>query len=96
MQIDDGRVYDLAFDESERTNLAQEIARIDHRFKQGDVGNAIVGLSGHWPAFLEAFVSDDAVAARARLQAPPPAAAASPPPPERRQGALDRFRGWWQ
>lgn len=96
VQIDDVRVYDLAFDETERTSLAQEIARIDHRFKQGDVGNAIVGLSGHWPAFLEAFVSDEAVAARARLQAPPPAATASPPPAERRQGALDRFRGWWQ
>ena len=96
VQIDDVRVYDLAFDETERTSLAQDIARIDHRFKQGDFGAAIVGLSGHWPAFLEAFVSDDAVAARARLQAAPPAAAVSPPVPERRQGALDRFRGWWQ
>jgi hypothetical protein len=96
VQIDDVSVYDLAFDETERNNLAQEIARIDHRFKQGEVGAALLGLAGHWPAFLEAFVSDEAVAARERLRSPPAAAAGGPPPPERRQGALDRFRSWWQ
>ncbi|MFM1903617.1 MAG: hypothetical protein RLZZ440_1517 [Planctomycetota bacterium] len=97
VQIDDVSVYDLAFDETERTGLAQEIARIDHRFKQGDVGAAIVGLTGHWPAFLEAFVSDEAVAAREQLRSPAASpGGGGPPPPERRQGALDRFRSWWQ
>jgi len=96
VQIDDVSVYDLAFDETERNSLAKEIARIDHQFKQGDVGGALTGLQGHWPAFLESFVSDEAVAARARLRA---AAAAVQPvttPAEKRQGVLDRFRGWWQ
>ena len=94
VQIDDVSVYDLAFDETERNSLAKEIARIDHQFKQGDVGSALTGLEGHWPAFLESFVSDEAVAARARLRA----AAVEPvaPPAEERQGVLDRLRGWWQ
>jgi hypothetical protein len=93
VQVDDVCVYDLAFDEAERTSLAKEIARIDHLFKQGDLGGALIGLAGHWPAFLENFVSDAAVAARARLQIAP---AAAEPPAEKRQGTLDRFRGWWQ
>ncbi len=96
VQIDDVRVFDLAFDENERNSLAKEIARIDHQFKNGDVGGALVGLEGHWPAFLAAFVSDEAVAAMVRRRAGPVAEAADQPPAEERQGALDRFRGWWQ
>lgn len=96
VQIDDVSVYDLAFDETERAGLAKELARIDHQFKQGDVGAAIVGLTGHWPEFLEAFVSDEAVAAWAKLRAPPAAATPAPQQPEQRQGALDRLRSWWQ
>ena len=96
VQIDDVRVFDLAFDENERNSLAKEIARIDNQFKNGDVGGALVGLEGHWPAFLAAFVSDEAVAAMVRRRAGPVAEAADQPQAEERQGALDRFRGWWQ
>jgi hypothetical protein len=94
VQIDEVRVYDLAFDESQRSEIAKTLARIDHRFKAGDVGGAIIDLHGHWPAFLEAFVSDAAVAAR--QQATEPQTAVAPSPPEvPRQGMFDRFRGWW-
>jgi hypothetical protein len=94
VQIDEVRVYDLAFDESQRAEIAKALARIDHRFKAGDVGGAIIDLEGHWPSFLEAFVSDAAVASRQRAAEPQTAVAPSPPD-EPRQGMLDRFRGWW-
>jgi hypothetical protein len=94
VQIDEVRVYDLAFDESQRSEIAKAIARIDHRFKAGDIGEAIIELEGHWPAFLEAFVSDAAVATRQQAAEPQTAVAPSPPE-EPRQGMLDRFRGWW-
>jgi hypothetical protein len=98
VQIDEVRVFDLAFDEAQRGEIARQVARIDHRLKAGDVGGALLDLEGHWPAFLKAFVSDGAVAARARAEAKqqqPQAAAASPPEPEERQGMFDRLRGWW-
>ncbi len=94
VQIDEVRVYDLAFDESQRSDIAKALARIDHQFKAGDVGGAITGLEKHWPAFLEAFVSDAAVAAHQQA-AEPQTAVAPAPPDEPRQGMLDRFRGWW-
>jgi hypothetical protein len=95
VQIDNVRVFDLAFDAEQRGRLAQQIARISHRFNQGDLGAAVVGLEGHWPAFLEAFIDDAAVAAMAR-EAPPPAEVRQTAPAEERQGMLDRLRGWWQ
>ncbi len=94
VQIDDVQVFDLAFDEAQRGDIARQVARIDHRIKTGDVGGALLDLEGHWPAFLEAFISDDAVAARA-LAEEEPQAAASTPAPEERQGMFDRLRGWW-
>ncbi len=94
VHVDEIRVFDLAFDEAQRAEIARSLALVDHRFKAGDLGAALVELEGHWPAFLEAFVSDDAVATRARAESEPRAAATAAPP-EPRQGMLDRFRGWW-
>jgi hypothetical protein len=93
VQIDDVRVFDLAFDASQRGRLATRIAALSHRFNQGDVGAALVGLDGHWPAFLEAFVTDEKLAAVA-TQAPEPPQQGPPATP--RQGMVDRLRGWWQ
>ncbi|MFM7138091.1 MAG: hypothetical protein ACKO1M_13635, partial [Planctomycetota bacterium] len=96
VQIDDVRVFDLAFDASQRGRLAKRIAAISHRFNQGDVGTALVGLDGHWPKFLETFVSDERLAAVAN-QAPEPGPQGKPVEPEpSRQGMVDRLRGWWQ
>jgi hypothetical protein len=93
VHIDDVRVFDLAFDAAQRGRLAKRIAALSHRFSQGDVGAALAGLDGHWPEFLETFVTDEKLAAVAR-RAPEPA---SPTPPaEPRQGMVDRLRGWWQ
>lgn len=95
VQIDEVQVYDLAFDEVQRDEIAKGLARLDHRFKAGDVGGAIVDLQAHWPAFLDAFVSDAAVAARHAAAAEPHSAVAPSPPDQPRQGMLDRVRGWW-
>jgi len=93
VQIDDVRVFDLAFDAAQRGGIATRIAALSRRFGQGDVGAALIGLDGPWPEFLETFVSDEQVAAVAR-QAPSPAPAR--PQAEPRQGMVDRLRGWWQ
>ena len=93
VQIDDVRVFDLAFDASQRGRLATRIAALSHRFSQGELGAALVGLDGHWPEFLETFVNDDTLAAVAE-RAPEPVQPAPPPAP--RQGMIDRLQGWWQ
>jgi hypothetical protein len=95
VQIDDVRVFDLAFDESQRVQLSRVIAGLDQRFKAGDCGGCIAVLDGYWPAFLESFVSDAAVVAAEQVQ---DAVTAPRPKPEERQagGMLDRVRGWWQ
>jgi hypothetical protein len=95
VQIDDVRIFDLAFDASQRGRLAQQIAGLSHRFNQGDVGAALVGLEGHWPMFLETFVSDAAVAA-VLPQPPAPSPTDPAPPAAPRQGMTDRLRSWWQ
>jgi len=94
VEIDDVRVFDLAFDADERGWLARQAARIDHRSKQGDVGGALLALEGHWPVFLETFVDDEAVAAVARRA--DTTTDAAPAKDERRQGVVDRIRGWWR
>jgi hypothetical protein len=93
VQIDDVQVFDLAFDAPQRGRLAQQIAGLSHRFNRGDVGAALAGLEGHWPIFLETFVSDAAVAAALPQ---PPAPADPAPPAAPRQGMTDRLRSWWQ
>jgi hypothetical protein len=95
VQIDDVRIFDLAFDASQRGRLAQQIAGLSHRFNQGDIGAALVGLEGHWPMFLETFVSDAAVAA-VLPQPPAPSPTDPAPPAAPRQGMTDRLRSWWQ
>lgn len=94
VEIDDVRVFDLAFDAEERGWLARQAARIDHRFKQGDVGGALVALEEHWPTFLQTFVAEEAVAALARRTEPVPQP--EPAKAAERQGMLDRVRGWWR
>jgi len=93
VQIDDVRVCDLAFDAAQRGRLAGRIAALSHRFGQGDVGAALVGLEGHWPEFLETFV-DDAKLAEVARRAPEPQQPEQPA--AARQGMMDRLRGWWQ
>jgi hypothetical protein len=91
--IDDVRVLDLAFEESQRVQLSRLIARFEQSLATRDIGGCVVGLDGHWPRFLTEFVSDAAVA---RMAAVPVPAAAPPAKPAAPAGMLDRVRGWWQ
>jgi hypothetical protein len=91
--IDDVRVLDLAFEESQRVQLSRLITRFEQSLATRDIGACVVGLDGHWPRFLAEFVSDAAVARMAAVPAP---AAAPPAKPAAPAGMLDRVRGWWQ
>jgi hypothetical protein len=98
VQIDGVRVFDLAFDESQRVQLSRRLATMDERLAAGDAGACLVELEGYWPRFLAEHVSDEAVAAVREAVArqegsAPPAPAATP---ARSGGVLDRVRRWWQ
>lgn len=58
VRIDEVRVFDLAFEESQRVQLSKALALIDHRLASGDVGACLVELDTHWPRFLMGLVPD--------------------------------------
>jgi hypothetical protein len=60
VQVDDVRIFDLAFDESQRVQLSKVLALADHHLASGDLGACVLDLDSHWPRFLDAFVTDDA------------------------------------
>lgn len=89
--IDDVRIYGLAFEESQRVQLAKLLAGVDQHLRDGSIATAARELDGHWPRFLEAFVPDQLPEKTAE------GAAAEPPAePERRAGVMDRLRRWWR
>ncbi|MCE9630890.1 MAG: hypothetical protein K8S94_09295 [Planctomycetia bacterium] len=95
VEIDDVRVFDLAFDESQRVQLTRAISVLDRECKEGRLAACIAGLGGYWPAFLESFVTDAAVAASAE-QAQRAAGAPAEPTPRQAGGMFDRVKSWWQ
>jgi hypothetical protein len=98
VQIDDVRVFDLAFDDSQRSEITKAVSLLEHQAAADEIGAALASLDGLWPSFLEAFVSDAAVAAtQAASQPEPTPSEVAPQAPERQAGGmLDRFRSWWQ
>ncbi|MFM9059659.1 MAG: hypothetical protein ACKOSQ_11140 [Planctomycetaceae bacterium] len=91
VEIDDVRVFDLAFAEAERGRLSRQIGALEAAVEAGDVGSSLVALDGYWPRFLEAHVPVP------EAPTPPPATAASPPAkPVQRTGVLDRMWRLWQ
>jgi hypothetical protein len=98
VQIDDVRVFDLAFDDSQRARITTAVSLLEHQATHGDLGGCLVGLEGFWPMFLDAFVSDAAVAAVQVVTAPPAAAppAAAEPADRQAGGMFDRLKSWWQ
>ncbi len=98
VQLDGVRVFDLAFDESQRVRLSRRLAVMEERLAAGDAGACLVELDGYWPRFLVEHVSDDAVAAARQAFARDAAPAAESPPasPVRSGSMLDRLRRWWQ
>jgi len=58
VRIDEVRVFDLAFEESQRVQLSKALALIDHHLASGDLGACLVELDGHWPRFLMELVPE--------------------------------------
>jgi hypothetical protein len=91
VEIDEVRVFDLAFDESQRVQLSRIVSRAEQCLAAGDLGGCILELDGHWPRYLEAFVPLPPEPVAAATPAEP-----APSPPEERTGVLDRMWRLWQ
>ena len=98
VEIDGVRVFDLAFDESQRVQLSRRLSVMEQRLAAGDLGSCLIELDTYWPRFLAAFVSDDALAALREDSLRTPGGPAEPPvsPTERSGSMFDRVRRWWQ
>jgi len=81
VEIDDVRLFDLAFDESQRVQLTRLLTGLDQRLAADDVGGCLVQLDGHWPRYLEAFVPERV------------AAAAEPP---KAKTSRVKAKNWWK
>jgi hypothetical protein len=92
VEIDDVRVFDLAFDESQRVRLSKILALADERWAAGDVGGCLVELDGPWPWFLRSRVS----VARGMAAGAPRRTAEPGGDAPARSGVIDRVRRWWQ
>lgn len=90
IELDDVRVFDLAFDESQRVRLTRLLAVAEERLAAGDLGGCLVQLDGYWPRFLAERVAAEGSLSSA---AAPDAPNASQP---NRTGVIDRVRRWWQ
>ena len=90
IEIDDVRVFDLAFDESQRVQLTKQLAIAEERLAAGDLGGCLIQLEGYWPRFLA-----DRVSGEGPLSAAEPASGPKSPQPSR-TGVIDRVRRWWQ
>ena len=91
VEIDDVRVFDLAFDESQRVQLSRIVSRAEQCLAAGDLGGCILELDGHWPRYLAAFVPLPPEPVTAMPSVEP-----APSPPEQRTGVLDRMWRLWQ
>jgi hypothetical protein len=90
IELDDVRVFDLAFDESQRVQLTRLLAVAEERLTAGDLGGCLIQLEGYWPRFLAERVSLQGPLSAAEPAAGPKAAQPS------RTGVMDRVRRWWQ
>jgi hypothetical protein len=98
VQMDGVRVFDLAFDESQRVQLSRRLAVMEERLAANDLGACLLELDTYWPRFLGTFVSDAAVAAmQAESQPGPGGPGRAPAAAQERSGSVfDRVRRWWQ
>jgi hypothetical protein len=93
VEIDEVRVFDLAFDESQRVRLSRILSVAEERSAAGDVGGCLVELDGPWPRFLRSHVT--AVPADVADDTRPGVAIGAEAQPAR-SGVIDRMRRWWQ
>lgn len=90
IELDDVRVFDLAFDESQRVQLTRLLAVAEERLAAGDLGGCLIQLEGYWPRFLA-----ERVTAEGPISVAEPAAGPKATQPSR-TGVIDRVRRWWQ
>ncbi len=69
VEIDEVRLFDLAFDEAQRVQLTRMLTMLDQRLAADDVGGCLIDLSGHWPRYLEAFVPEQSAVEAAAKEA---------------------------
>ncbi|NBT12344.1 MAG: hypothetical protein EBS56_01930, partial [Planctomycetia bacterium] len=96
VEIDDVRVFDLAFDEAQRVRLSRILTVAAERAAAGDVGGCLVELDGAWPRFLRKHVAVPDVASEGRTTASAGVAPGPTEAPPARSGVVDRVRRWWQ
>lgn len=65
VQVDDVRVFDLAFDEPQRVQLSRLLALLEQRLAADDLGSCVLALDSHWPRFLAMHVPLDEAGAAA-------------------------------
>jgi hypothetical protein len=93
--IDDLQLFDLAFNENERRQLAKLITAADIRLQDRQVGDCLRLLEGYWPRFLEGNVplpQPTSPVAKRPDAAPQPADADAPQQPPPRTGWMDRVK----
>lgn len=66
VQLDDVRVFGLAFNDAERAQLADLIGRAEARLEAGDVGGCGLLLDSYWPQFLLAHAAGAAAGSDAQ------------------------------
>ena len=93
VEIDEVRVFDLAFSESQRAQLTRLLDGIDVRLAAGDLAGCTVELDGHWPRYLEAIVPAPAPIAGTAEGLGGPAGQRRDP---ERAGSMSRLRRWRQ
>jgi hypothetical protein len=104
VQIDEVRVFDLAFEEPQRVQLSKLIGELERAAAVGDIGRCVVDLDGYWPRFLGEFVAAADVQRVAEVPQPDlpqhEQQQAQPQtkqhPPSQPAGMFDRLRGWWR
>ena len=85
--VDDVQLFDLAFGEIERRELAKLITVAEYQLQTRRFADCARLLDGYWPRFLEAFVPLEPAPPVAQTPSEPETA----PPP--RTGVLDRLKG---
>jgi hypothetical protein len=88
--LDDVQLFDLVFNDTEKTQLSTMIARADFQLNSGRLGDCLYELEGYWPRLLNAQVP--------LVPAPVVTNPAPPPAPNQaaKPGVFDRIKDAWK
>jgi hypothetical protein len=94
--LDDVRLSDLEFTNTERLELSKTISLAEYRLQRGEFGECARLLEGYWPRFLTKYVptasGEVPLTARAVSPAPPSSRPAAPAGSESVPGMMERLR----